>query len=95
MNVIDSVTQDLLDKTEFLAIVTQGPDDPHLAGNWGDYLRRIGLEGTASFSPLATTTKPRRTCSATIASRYWSLPGRSRGAMARARAACCAEPALS
>ena len=51
MNVIDGVTRDLLDKTEFLAIVTQGPDGPHLAGNWGDYLRRIGLEGDRIILP--------------------------------------------
>lgn len=51
MNVIDAVTRDLLDKTEFLAIVTQGPAGPYLAGNWGDYLRRLGLEGDRIILP--------------------------------------------
>ena len=51
MNVIDAVTRDLLDKTEFLSIVTQGPDGPHVAGNWGDYLRRLGVEGDRIVLP--------------------------------------------
>src|SRR5574337_1658803 len=44
MSVIDAVTRDLLDKTEFLTIVTEGPDGPHVVGNWGEYLRRLGVE---------------------------------------------------
>lgn len=51
MDVIDTVTRDLLDKTEFLSIVTQGPDGPHMAGNWGDYLRRLGVEGNRIVLP--------------------------------------------
>jgi len=51
MNAIDDVTRDLLDKTEFLSIVTQGPDGPHMAGNWGDYLRRLGVEGDRIVLP--------------------------------------------
>ena len=51
MNVIDAVTRDLLDKTEFLSIVTQGPDGPHMAGNWGDYLRKLGVEGDRIVLP--------------------------------------------
>lgn len=51
MNVIDTATRDLLDKTEFLAIVTQGPNGPHVVGNWGDYLRRLGLEGDRIVLP--------------------------------------------
>ena len=44
MSVFDAVTRDLLKYTEFLTIVTQGPDGPHVVGNWGDYLRRLGVE---------------------------------------------------
>jgi len=44
MSVIDTVTRDLLGKTEFLTIVTEGPDGPHVVGNWGDYLRRLGFD---------------------------------------------------
>lgn len=51
MDAIDAVTRDLLDNTEFLSIVTQGPDGPHLAGNWGDYLRRLGVSGNRIILP--------------------------------------------
>lgn len=30
--------------TEFVAMVTAGDDGPHLVGNWGDYLRVLGVE---------------------------------------------------
>ncbi|MCM2252717.1 MAG: pyridoxamine 5'-phosphate oxidase family protein [Ramlibacter sp.] len=51
MSAIDAVTRELLEKTEFLAIVTEGPDGPHVVGNWGDYLRRIGVEGDRIVLP--------------------------------------------
>ncbi len=51
MDVIDGVTRELLDRTEFLSIVTQGPDGPHMAGNWGDYLRRLGVKGNCIVLP--------------------------------------------
>lgn len=51
MSAIDAVTRELLEKTEFLAIVTQGPDGPHVVGNWGDYLRRIGVEADRIVLP--------------------------------------------
>ena len=44
MSVFDAVTRDLLSRTEVLTIVTHGPDGPHVVGNWGDYLRRLGVE---------------------------------------------------
>lgn len=44
MSAIDAVTRELLDKTEFVTIVTEGPDGPHVVGNWGDYLRRLGFD---------------------------------------------------
>lgn len=51
MFTIDAVTRDLLDKTEFLSIVTQGPHGPHVTGNWGDYLRRVGVDGNRIALP--------------------------------------------
>lgn|SRR6185369_7998049 len=51
MNVIDATTRELLEKTEFLALVTQGAGGPHLVGNWGDYLRRLGVEGDRIVLP--------------------------------------------
>jgi predicted pyridoxine 5'-phosphate oxidase superfamily flavin-nucleotide-binding protein len=51
MNTIDATTRELLEKTEFVTIVTQGPDGPHVVGNWGDYLRRLGVEGDRIVLP--------------------------------------------
>ncbi|MBD5802381.1 FMN-binding protein [Azoarcus sp. Aa7] len=51
MSVIEGVTRDLLEKTEFLTIVTEGADGPHVVGNWGDYLRRLGLDGDRIVLP--------------------------------------------
>ena len=45
MNAIDAFTRDLLEHTEVLTLVTQGPDGPHVVGNWGDYARRLGFDG--------------------------------------------------
>ncbi|MBW7851079.1 MAG: pyridoxamine 5'-phosphate oxidase family protein [Rhodospirillales bacterium] len=44
MDVIDAVARQLLEATEFIALVTQGADGPHLVGNWGDYARRLGFD---------------------------------------------------
>lgn len=41
---IDGVLRNLLDSTEFLAIVSVGQDGPHVTGNWGDYLRKLGID---------------------------------------------------
>ncbi|MCC4116095.1 pyridoxamine 5'-phosphate oxidase family protein [Aromatoleum toluclasticum] len=51
MGVIEGAVRDLLEKTEFVTIVTEGPDGPHVVGNWGDYLRRLGIEGDKLVLP--------------------------------------------
>jgi hypothetical protein len=42
---------DVLNATEFLAVVTNGADGPHLVGCWGDYVRRIGVRDDAIVMP--------------------------------------------
>lgn len=51
MSIIDAVTRDLLEHTEFVAIVTEGSDGPHLVGNWGDYLRKLKVDGDRIVLP--------------------------------------------
>ncbi len=51
MNAMDTTARELLEKTEFVVIVTQGPDGPHVVGNWGDYVRRLGVEGDRIVLP--------------------------------------------
>jgi hypothetical protein len=41
---IEGVFREVCEATEFIAIVTSGDDGPHLVGNWGHYLRALGIE---------------------------------------------------
>lgn len=43
MNKIEANCREVLEVTEFVAVVTQGVDGPHVVGNWGDYLRIVGI----------------------------------------------------
>ena len=38
---IEGVYRELCDATEYVTLVTQGPDGPHLAGHWGNYMRIV------------------------------------------------------
>ena len=40
---INDVCREVCEATELVAIVTQGEDGPHLVGNWGGYLRALGI----------------------------------------------------
>ena len=51
MSAMDAVARELLEKTEFLALVTEGSEGPHVVGNWGEYLRRLGVAGDRLVLP--------------------------------------------
>lgn len=51
MTALDSTARELLEKAEFIALVTQGPNGPHLVGNWGEYARRIGIDDARIVLP--------------------------------------------
>ena len=40
---IEGNCRDVCEATEFLTIVTTGDDGPHVVGNWGDYMRAVGI----------------------------------------------------
>jgi predicted pyridoxine 5'-phosphate oxidase superfamily flavin-nucleotide-binding protein len=40
---IESNCRDVCEATEFVTIVTTGDDGPHVVGNWGDYMRALGI----------------------------------------------------
>lgn len=40
---IDKVCKEVLERTEWVAIVTQDGCSPHLAATWGDYIRMMGI----------------------------------------------------
>ena len=41
---IEGVCREVCDATEFVTIVTVGDDGPHVVGNWGDYMRMLGIK---------------------------------------------------
>lgn len=44
MESIEGNCREVCEAAEFMAIVTAGDDGPHLVGNWGDYMRALGIE---------------------------------------------------
>ncbi len=51
MSIMDERCLEAWAATEFVAIVTQGEDGPHMAGNWGDFARRFGPRGDTVILP--------------------------------------------
>lgn len=41
---LDGIGRDVCEATEFLTIVTTGDDGPHVVGNWGEYMRVMGIK---------------------------------------------------
>ncbi len=40
---IEGNCREVCEATEFVSIVTNGDDGPHVVGNWGDYMRALGI----------------------------------------------------
>lgn len=51
MTKIDEVCREVCEATEFVAIVTSGDDGPHVVGNWGEYMRAIGIKNDTIIFP--------------------------------------------
>lgn len=49
---IDGVCRSVIEKTEWIAIATAGPDGPHVVGTWGDYVRALGIQDDTLFVPV-------------------------------------------
>ncbi len=43
MTRIEGNCRDVCEATEFVSIITAGDDGPHVVGNWGDYMRALGI----------------------------------------------------
>lgn len=41
---IEGSCREVCEATEFVAIVTSGDDGPHVVGNWGHYMRALGIK---------------------------------------------------
>lgn len=48
---LDAAIREVIDKSEWVAIATVGPDGPHLAATWGDYVRALGVEDDVIVIP--------------------------------------------
>jgi Pyridoxamine 5'-phosphate oxidase len=51
MTKIEGVCRDVCEATEFVTIVTMGDDGPHVVGNWGDYMRSLGIKENMIIFP--------------------------------------------
>lgn len=51
MSKIEGICREVIEKSEWVAIATAGPDGPHLAANWGHYLRSLGVDGDEFVFP--------------------------------------------
>jgi hypothetical protein len=52
MTKIEGVCRDVCEATEFVTIVTTGDDGPHVVGNWGDYMRVLGIKENMIIFPV-------------------------------------------
>jgi len=43
MAIIEGNCREVCEASEFVTIVTSGDDGPHVVGNWGDYMRALGI----------------------------------------------------
>jgi len=51
MTILDAGCREVLEATEFVAIVTSGPDGPHIVATWGDYVRQLGIDDDTLLIP--------------------------------------------
>lgn len=43
MPLTNAAVREVIAKCEWVAVATVGPDGPHLAATWGDYIRALGV----------------------------------------------------
>ena len=48
---IEGVFREVCEATEFIAIITSGDDGPHVVGNWGHYMRALGIKDDVIVLP--------------------------------------------
>ena len=48
---IEANCREVCEATEFVAIITTGDDGPHVVDNWGDYMRKLGIQGDTIIFP--------------------------------------------
>lgn len=48
---IEGICREVCEATEFVTIVTTGDDGPHVVGNWGEYMRVLGIKDDTIVFP--------------------------------------------
>ena len=51
MTKINGACRNVCEETEFVTVVTMGDDGPHVVGNWGDYMRVLGIKENMIIFP--------------------------------------------
>ncbi len=49
---IEGICREVIEKTEWIAIATAGPDGPHVVATWGDYVRALGIKDDTILIPV-------------------------------------------
>ncbi len=49
---IEGICREVLEKTEWIAIATAGPDGPHVVATWGEYVRALGIKDDTLLVPV-------------------------------------------
>jgi len=54
---IDGICKEVLEKAEWIAVATTGPDGPHLVATWGDHVRALGIGDSTLLIPVGLMNK--------------------------------------
>ena len=90
---IEGIHREVCEATEFVTIVTMGDDGPHVVGNWGDYMRALGIKEDMVVFPAGAISRRRRIFGGIIGYSCSSLPRRCKGLAAWVREALSLGPA--
>ena len=85
MTTIEGVCRDVCEATEFVTIVTTGDDGPHVVGNWGDYMRVLGIKENVIVFPAGATSRQRKISAEITGYSCWSPPRRCKELAARVK----------
>jgi hypothetical protein len=93
MTKIEGICRDVCEATEFVTIVTTGDDGPHVVGNWGDYMRVLGIKENMIIFPAGATIRRRKIFAGITGYSCSSLPKRCKELAARVKGASSSVPA--
>lgn len=54
---IEGACKEVMDKAEWIAIATTGPNGPHVVATWGDYVRAFGMDSDTLLIPVGQMQK--------------------------------------